>query len=116
MNAGWRELYRCDDLLQARAVATSVAAMEFEVRLTGLDSDHDQPDEADSDFPGPYLIEVPDQHWPVLADVLDEIIDEQREFDEALQIRTQRRRTQTMLVMGAAGAAELAIIWRLLEA
>src|SRR2546426_4000189 len=87
----WRELYRCNDLLAARAVTTSIAAMEFDVRLRGRDDphalDHDPLAFRPCDFPGPYIIEVPQQHWGDLAQVLDQIIDEQAEFDALLAAR-----------------------------
>jgi hypothetical protein len=145
----WRELYRCDDLRQARAVATTIAAMEFDVRLCsrspadiddGADSCGQSPGMAmpglsamdpvhggacnritvlardeDDELPGPYAIEVRDDTWPQLADVLFEIIAEQQEFDQMLEWRRQRNHVRLVLVLSATTAAEVFLIWRLLE-
>jgi hypothetical protein len=151
----WRELYRCDDLRQARAVATCIAAMEFDVRLCATATTH--ADEGadmstpgrhdadvacctaalhpcacsriaaagagagagalarDEDLPGPYTIEVPGSTWPQLADVLMEIIAEQQEFDQMLELRRQQNRTRLIIVLSITTAAEVLLIWRLLE-
>jgi len=150
----WRELYRCDDLRQARAVATCVAAMEFDVRLCSAapETDHDgddvvtrspgmampgRPDATvhfgaasfhpcacnrlsafareDDDLPGPYVVEVPQSTWPQLADVLLEIIAEQRDFDQMLELRREQNRVKLVLVLSITTAAEVFLIWRLLE-
>lgn len=69
----------------------------------------------DDDLPGPYVVEVPDNTWPQLADVLLEIIDEQQEFDQMLEWRRERNRTKLVLVLSITAAAEVLLIWRLLE-
>jgi hypothetical protein len=137
----WRELYRCNDLRQARAVATTIAAMEFDVRLASAsiearmnDERHETPaDDSPShpgacnritafinsndedELPGPYVIEVPDSTWPQLADVLFEIIAEQQEFDQMLEWRRERNRVRLVVVLSITTAAEAAVVWRLLE-
>jgi hypothetical protein len=153
----WRELYRCDDLRQARAVATTIAAMEFDVRLCSTspsawsvereaegegEVDRQGAGETldtmrsafaarhsihgcgpvccsrisnDDELPGPYVIEVRDDTWPQLADVLFEIIAEQQEFDQMLEWRHQRNHVRLVLVLSATTAAEVFLIWRLLE-
>lgn len=115
----WCELFRCDDLLQARAVATCVAAMEFDVRLISAAAirpgSKAAPDH-DVEFPGPYVIEVPAEHWRDLSSVLREIIDEQREFDDYLASRHQRRQFKLLLVLSATGVVEVLVIWRLINA
>jgi hypothetical protein len=144
----WRELFRCDDLKLARAVATSIAAMEFDVRLCSVNpsawrddaepSGHagsSMPAEAGAfgarfsphgclslpnraaacDLPGPHVIEVSAGAWHQLKDVLAEIIDEQREFDQMLEARRQRNRTTLVVVLSITTAAEVVMIWRLLE-
>jgi hypothetical protein len=112
----WRELYRCNDLRQARAVATCIAAMEFDVRLHSASSIRrgDGLDD-DAEFRGPFVIEVPVEHWPDLAGVLVEIIQEQREFDEWIELRSQRRQLKIVLILGAAGVVEVFAIWQMLD-
>jgi uncharacterized membrane protein YcjF (UPF0283 family) len=88
----WRELHRCHGLLEARAIVTSIAAMEFDVRVrdatTGeiVSINENLPD-------GTFIIETQVEHAPALADVLDQIIDEQVEFDATLD-EVQRRTTR----------------------
>jgi hypothetical protein len=112
----WRELYRCDDLRQARALAACIGAMEFDVRLhsTGPSRFHDA-NAGDEDLCGPHVIEVHESTWPQLADVLLEIITEQQEFDEMLEWRQQRKHARLVIVLSITTAAEVMLIWRLLE-
>ena len=101
--SSWRELRRCEDRLEARAVATSVAAMEFEARLY--------------EDGGPYyIIEVRGADWADLADVLPEIIDEQREFDRRLeQCRASRVRPRMIVIVSLTSLVELLAVLRLIE-
>ncbi len=84
----WRELYRCDSLGKARTVVTSISAMEFEVRLrdglTGqlVDPEMGSPPGSESVV---FSIEAREEDWGDLDSVLEEIIDEQREFDAFLE-------------------------------
>ena len=55
-------------------------------------------------------------HWHALAGVLGEIIEEQREFDRMLEWRRERNRVRLVIVLSIGTAAEVALIWRLLEA
>ena len=92
--------------------------MEFDVRLTSARSircGHAIEDDAGGELPGPYVIEVPAEHWTDLADVLKEIIAEQREFDEWIELRAQRRQLQVVLILGGAGAIGVLTIWQLLD-
>ena len=93
----WRRLHRCEDLHSARAVATSIAAMEFEVRVRDLISGA-LVDVADDDLTGPFAIEVRGADWAELADVLEEIIDEQETFDAFLD-RWHARSTRAMRIV-----------------
>jgi len=115
VQSSWCELCRFDDLLLARAVTTSIAAMEFDVRLCpiGLAARGD-----DETHPGrpPYVVQVSTDHVHDLADVLDEIIDEQQDFDRML---ADRRRTvasgRIMTVIAMTGAAELILLLAILD-
>lgn len=101
--SSWRELHRCEDLLEARAVATSIAAMEFEARLY-------------EDGGAYYIIEVRGADWADLADVLPEIIDEQREFDRRLeQCRASRVRPRMIVIVSLTSLVELLAVLRLIE-
>jgi hypothetical protein len=112
--SSWRELYRCDDLRQARALAACIGAMEFDVRLCSASSCMSD-DNNEDQFRGPHVVEVHDNTWPQHADVLLEIITEQQEFDEMLEWRRQRNHARLVLVLSITTAAEVLLIWRLLE-
>lgn len=101
--------------------------MEFDVRVCSInpkawdcggdDSDHACAGGSHVNaIPGPHVIEVPADVRPQLAGVLSEIIDEQREFDELLELRRERNRTRLVIVLSVTTAAEVLLIWRLLEA
>jgi len=78
----WPELHRCESLREARSIITSIAAMEFEVRLRDAASNRlIEPDDPELEAAGPFVIEVRRQHLEDLSDVLDQIVDEQQEFD-----------------------------------
>ncbi len=101
--SSWRELHRCEDLLEARAVATSIAAMEFEARLY----------EGGGAY---YIVEVRGADWADLADVLPEIIDEQQEFDRRLeQSRTGRVHPRMIVIVSLTGLVEILAVLRLIE-
>ena len=111
----WRELCRFDDLLQARAVATSIAAMEFEVRLCASEK-RDRTDPADHPGEPPYVVQVTPAQWQDLAEVLDQIIGEQQEFDRWLaEHRAAGRRIRVVSVICWAGAVELLVLLALLD-
>ncbi|MHC4948275.1 MAG: hypothetical protein ACYTG1_08435 [Planctomycetota bacterium] len=74
----WRVLRRFDDPVEAQAVATSIAAMEFEVRLAG----RGRPVRGDDGPQPPYVVEVRPEDWPDL-----EILHEQSAFDERVRAR-----------------------------
>ena len=103
LHASWCELCRFDDLVLARAVATSIASMEYNVRLWEIDRP-------------PYIVQVDNVDVRSLADVLDEIIDEQREFDRMLADRSRAVRPfRIVTVVTLTGAAELALILALMD-
>ncbi len=108
----WCELCRFDDPCLARAVATSIAAMEFDVRLDpgGLHA-------ADTRSGSPtFVVEVFTTDWHELADVLNEIVDEQQEFDRWLADRqTVSRHARLVTVITLTGAADLLLLLGLLE-
>lgn len=99
----WCELCRFEDQTLARAVATTIAAMEFEVRLVSAEA--------------PFVVEVTGPHRSDLADVLEEIIDEQLEFDRMLVQRAANRAagTQTVVVVVLTGTVDLLLLLGLLE-
>ncbi len=115
LQATWCELCRFDDLVLARAVATSIASMEFDVRLCAIGCTTRPDDEPDHDRP-PYVVQVDHVDFRELADVLDEIIDEQREFDRMLADRSRAvRPIRIMTVVTLTGAAELALLLALMD-
>lgn len=114
-DACWQELCRFDDLMLARAVATSIAAMEFDVCLCAAgDPDDDEDDDGRVDggadpLRPPYVVQVSPGTWHELAAVLEEIIDEQQEFDRQVAQRpsTSRRVHVVVAVISLAGVGEL---------
>jgi hypothetical protein len=104
----WRRLHRCEDLRGARAVATSIAAMEFEVRVRDLISGV-LVDVVDDELTGPFAIEVRGADWADLADVLDELIDEQETFD-AFVDGWHARSTRAMRIVLAAVVLIIALL------
>lgn len=111
----WRELCRFDDLPLARAVATSLEAMEFDVLLRAADG----PPEGDPAPPHgrpPYVVQVVASDWGDLADVLQEIIAEQREFDRMIiRQRAASRHSRIVTVIFLAGAAEVLLALALFD-
>ena len=109
----WRELCRFDDLLEARAVVTSIAAMEFDVRLSAAG---DPARESDDAGRPPYVVEVIHNDLPDLAEVLSEIIYEQREFDRHLaRCGVERHGRRMMIVILLTGAADIFVLLGVLE-
>ncbi len=109
----WRELCRFEDLGLARAVATSIAAMEFDVRMSARGPVTD-----DDAHPGrpPYVIQVEHGVWDELADVLDEIVEEQQEFDRLLAERhTAGHHVRIVTVITLAGAADVLVLLGLID-
>jgi hypothetical protein len=116
----WQELCRFDDLLLARAVATSIAAMEFDVCLAcGVDRDAGAADIAEAESAAgdvsadspPYVVLVCPSDWHEIAGVLDEIIDEQEDFDRRLAERFETsRHARIVAVLTLAGVGELFLL------
>ena len=104
----WRRLHRCEDLHQARTVATSIAAMEFDVRVRDIISGALVDIAADAEG-GPFAIEVRGADWLDLVDVLDEIIDEQDRFDEFVD-GWQSRASRAMRIVLAAVVLIIALL------
>ncbi len=106
--AQWRELCRFNDPQLARAVATSVASMEFDVRLN--------PDKPTDLASPPFIVQVDDSDWATLTDVLDEIIDEQVQFDRLFEMHhVKYRRQRIVLILTLAGVVEALVILGLIE-
>ena len=110
----WRELACFDDLRLARIVATSIAAMEFEVRLA------DRADAAgirrSAPREAPYAVEVDADDWADLAEVLDEIIDEQEDFDRALtRAQTRCAPAPAVIFITVTSALDILLLVRILE-
>jgi hypothetical protein len=100
----------------ARSIATTIAAMEYDVRLRDAGSGRLMSDAGD-DSGGPYVVEARAADWPELVDVLDEIIREQREFDAALdRWRDVGSKTMRVLLALAALAAMVLALFMLLGA
>ena len=111
----WRELCRFDDPLLARAVATSIAAMEFEVRLDGRLGARPDAERQTTGRP-PYVVRVVADDWSDLAEVLDEIIHEQVEFDRLLaEGQTAGRHARLIAIITLTGAADLLLLFGLLD-
>ncbi|MHC5022444.1 MAG: hypothetical protein ACYTGG_00840 [Planctomycetota bacterium] len=112
LEPAWRDLYRCECPVRARAVATSIASMQFDVRLLG-DDGRDINDGWPENVT--FIVRVPESDWDQLAAVLDEIIAEQEDFDDFLRDRddrvgrAQRRFIVAMVILLAALAAGGAI-------
>ena len=82
LDPAWCELWRTDDLLEARAVSTTNLAMEYEARLIDRDGNDL---EALSEENAPYRVQVRESDWPELSEVVEEIVAEQAEFDTYMQ-------------------------------
>ena len=113
----WQELCRFADPTIARAGATSIASMEFDVRLTGDDRQAQQRIvESTNPATAPYMIEVNHSDWGVLADILDEIVDEQLEFDRRFELRGGKRgRQRILIIITLTGVVEVLAILGLIE-
>ena len=87
--------------------------MEFDVRLCAAADPASKDDDAGRP---PYIVEVVHTDWPDLAEVLDQIIDEQQEFDLRLATgAAQRDGRRVMVVIILAGAADILLLLGLLE-
>ncbi len=110
----WRELMRCDDKRLAQIVTVTIASMEFDVRCTHID---DPFAERRLPLSAPFSIEVREDDWQDLTDVLHDLIAEQLEFDAYVERRDAgvgRRQRQFLLILvgvvaalAATGAIEL---------
>ncbi|MCH8823713.1 MAG: hypothetical protein IH984_09425 [Planctomycetes bacterium] len=102
----WQELCRFTDQTLARAVATSIAAMEFDVRLIEIGNLNQRQ----------YVIEVDCEHFDALNEILQEIVDEQIEFDELLEFNcTTRSRQRIIIIIALTGVVEVIAILGLIE-
>ena len=109
MTPQWRELTRCDSLAEAHLIATSIEAMEFEVRLRSASADEPLAAAA-----GPFVVEARAEDRDDLAGVLEEILAEQGEFDERLERRDRAiecTRRGFFLVAIAGALAVEAYLW-----
>jgi hypothetical protein len=102
--ASWVELARFEDRPLASIVATTIEAMEFDVRLR------------DGDVPGgegAWIVDVDVTDQEALAEVLQEIIDEQVEFDR--RIASQCGGPALGALLAITGAADVLLTLRLLD-
>lgn len=90
-HAGWRELFRTDDLTEAHLIVMSLLAMEFEARLADPFGGSIFLGESEPTPKPPYCITVRDEDWAELRDVLRDILDEQAAFDEEAADRHKAR-------------------------
>ena len=115
----WVELFRHRSLEQAMTVVTSVAAMEFDVRL--IDDKGravtEKPDELDANdrfdalhlsrVRSPeYIVQVRCADWQDLDDILASLIEEQQEFDDRVAQRERVR--STIFVTGVVATSAVA--------
>lgn len=102
----WRELCRFTEQNLSQAVATSIAAMEFDVRLIEIGNQNQRQ----------YVIEVDHEHFNALNEILQEIVDEQVEFDELLEFhRATRGRQRIIIIIALTGVVEVMAILGLIE-
>lgn len=102
----WLELCRFTDQGLSQAVATSIAAMEFDVRLIEIENQNQRQ----------FVIEVDPEHFDALNDILQEIVDEQIEFDDLLNFhRTSRDRHRIIIFIAITGVVEVIAILQLIE-
>ncbi|UCD74407.1 MAG: hypothetical protein JSV91_11520 [Phycisphaerales bacterium] len=96
----WRQLCRTDDPHLAVTIVTTIAAMEFPARLRDA-ATGELIEQREDIGDGPFIIETHGTHHAELADVLEEIIGEQEEFDEALESRDRFvRRVRRIVLLG----------------
>jgi hypothetical protein len=76
----WPALYQSDDLRRVRMLATCLSAMEFEVHLCCHRHEVVECGAAEP-CPGPFVLRVPREDLGRLAEVVEEIFEEQEEFD-----------------------------------
>ncbi|MBT8486509.1 MAG: hypothetical protein HKO59_07305 [Phycisphaerales bacterium] len=95
----WCELCMCDDLAEARAVATTVAAMEFECRVLDASTGAEIEPGVEA-IDRPCVVEVHPEDRDALGDVLEEIRQEQSEFDAAIAARDGGGRFVTSVLIG----------------
>ena len=111
-------LYETADRRLAQTLLTCIAAMEFDVRLSRFGDPIDLESEPDDDIDaGPFEVQVLDADFSPLAEVIEEIIEEQEQFDEFIDrwrqdaSRAERRLLVTMILivssLAVIGAIEL---------
>lgn len=102
----WQELCRFTDQTLSQAVATSIASMEFDVRLIEIENHNNRQ----------FVIEVDHEHFEALNDILQEIVDEQIEFDDLLELHQATRDRQRIIIFIAlTGVVEVIVILRFIE-
>jgi hypothetical protein len=101
--ASWHELHTCDSLREAMTIATSIEAMEFDARICRLATGEPIVD-GEAEEVGPYVVEVPLPYARELLEVIDLIIEEQREFDAFLdEVHAAASRRQRQILLGLIG-------------
>ncbi len=96
----WRDLFRCDGLPQARAVATSIEAMEYDVRVIDVATGRPVTDAAGADPGGGFVVQTRPEEAVELHEVLDQIIAEQVDFDDYLDRRDEVRLSRQRVFLG----------------
>lgn len=106
----WREIWRCDDLAEARAIATAIEAMEFPARLRSSSGLPVEP--GGESGTAPFVIDVDEASWPDLIEVVDEIAREQVDFDRSMERWRDHacRRRRAFLLLLIMIVAALALI------
>lgn len=110
----WVPLHETPDLREANAVCTSILAMEFDARL--IDRATGEPiEDPEAEVVGPFAVQVRTEDAEALADVLPEILHEQRDFDASLEARDHsaeqwRRRAMLTLAIIVALLAVLGLL------
>ena len=94
---GWRPLLRSNDPAEVNVIATTIEAMEFDVRVldlaSGLPVDRPVggPGRTQMESTGRlFLVEARTRDWADLTSVLDNIREEQFEFDAFFERRDRR--------------------------
>ena len=97
----WQELLRCEGLDQAHAIATSIEAMEYDVRVIDLVTGRPvSGDATDVDPAGRFVIETRPEDEAELSEVLDQIVAEQDDFDDYLDRRDNKTLSVRRVLLG----------------
>ena len=107
-DAEWVVLFRDADLARVHMVATSILAMEFDARIVDAATGRAIPDDPDERTTGAVLVRAGDA--AALHEVLDDLVDEQDEFDASVEARAERESRLGRLVFFAVLLAAVVIL------